>query len=65
MIQGRKIKTPLFDIPSKPTIKLSDIKKMFFLDEVCPVCNARVRNILSHAILHDDIDHIVLTVHSS
>ena len=48
-VMGRRVTVPMFDISSNPSISLSAIKNRHFISTICPICGARVFDLLAHA----------------
>ena len=48
---GRRVTVPLFDLSSNPKLNLSALKSRRFslIPIICPICGARVDDLLVHA----------------
>jgi len=63
MIEGRRVTVPLFELAADPKVSLATVKGRRFLQDVpCPVCGARVPDLLRHCREAGDGPHAVAEV---
>lgn len=67
MIRGRRVTVPLFELEANPSVHIGDVKRRRFrlIDSICPVCGARVQDVLEHCQEVGDDSHGVLEVMAS
>lgn len=61
----RRVEVPLFELAANPTVNVQALKGRLFRDDLCPVCGARVPDLIVHCRLAGDGPHQVLEVMAS
>jgi len=64
MIRGRRVHVQPLELAANPSIHIEDVKRRRFrlIDSVCPVCEARVQDLLEHCRTVGDDMHGMLEV---